>query len=251
MLEVRGLKKSFGALSVTNDVSLSLEPGERRVILGPNGAGKTTLFNLLVGELAPDEGTILLEGREISGLSVDARARLGLARSYQKNNLLSGLTVRDNLALAAATAQGKAGRVFSDSHRDPEVRETVAEIAAQVALTEVLDAEVDAISYGARRQLEVGIALATRPRVLMMDEPTSGVGPGMINAFHTLLKALPRELTVLIIEHDMDLAFDVADRITVLNYGEVVFEGTAPETRESPLVREIYLGSFDGVTADA
>ncbi len=126
----------------------------------------------------------------------------------------------------------------------PEVRESVAETAARVGLTELLDAPVDAIAYGPRRQLEVGLALATRPRVLMMDEPTSGVGPEMVGAFHRLLHALPRELTVLIIEHDMDLAFDIADRVSVLNSGELVFEGSPAEARASPLLREIYLGGW-------
>src|SRR5690606_22094504 len=137
------------------------------------------------------------------------RARAGLARSYQKNNLLPGLTVRDNLSLAATTAQGRTASLTRDSFAAPATRETVAEIAELVALTDLLDTSVEELPYGPRRQLEVGLALATRPRVLMMDEPTSGVGPEMVTAFHRLLHALPRELTVLIIEHDMDLAFDI------------------------------------------
>ncbi|MDQ0316474.1 ABC transporter ATP-binding protein [Amorphus orientalis] len=245
MLEARDLNKAFGSLVVTKDVSFSLEKGERRVVLGPNGAGKTTLFNLLVGELKPNSGSVRMGGEDLTSLSVAARARRGLARSYQKNNLFGALTVRENLALAVATARGAAGWLARDTLADPEIAKGVADAAAQVGLTDALDAKVDAVSYGVRRQLEVGIALSTGPRVLLMDEPTSGVGPGMIQAFHTLLHTLPRELTILIIEHDMDLAFDVADRITVLNYGEVVFEGTPDETRASPMVREIYLGEWD------
>lgn len=245
MLEARALNKSFGSLVVTKDVSFALEKGERRVVLGPNGAGKTTLFNILAGELKPSSGAIVMNGRDITGLSIAARARMGLARSYQKNNLFGSLTVRENLALAVATARGAAGWIMRDTLRDPEIVEEVCAAADSVGLTEVLDMPVDAVSYGVRRQLEVGIALSTRPSVLLMDEPTSGVGPGMIQAFHRLLHTLPRDLTVLIIEHDMDLAFDVADRITVLNYGEVVFEGTPEETRASPMVREIYLGEWD------
>ncbi len=244
MLEARDLSKSFGALSVVRNVSLALEPGERRVVLGPNGAGKTTLFNLLAGELRPDAGSVLLDGGDITRLPVHARARAGLARSYQKNNLLPGLTVAENLSLAAATAQGRDGALLRDSFADVAVREIVAETAARVGLTELLDAPVDEIAYGPRRQLEVGLALATRPRVLMMDEPTSGVGPEMVAAFHGLLHALPRGLTVLIIEHDMDLAFDIADRVSVLNSGELVFEGSPAEARASPLLREIYLGGW-------
>jgi len=244
MLEVRDLCKSFGGLQVTRKVSFALETGERRVILGPNGAGKTTLFNQLVGTLKPSSGDILIKGRSILGLSVSARARAGLSRSYQKNNLFETLTVRENLLLAAAAGQGRAHGIISDCFQDAEVRETVENVARQVALTDILDAPVHAAPYGNRRQLEVGLALATRPRILLMDEPTSGVGPSMIEGFHRLLHSLPRELTVLIIEHDMDLAFDVADRITVLNFGEVVFEGTPEETRGNKVVREIYLGDW-------
>lgn len=246
MLEAVGLQKSFGLLKVTNNVSLEVAKGERRVILGPNGAGKTTLFNILVGELKPSAGTIRLAGRDVTGHSVEARARRGLARSYQKNNLFGDLTVRENLALAVATASGASGRIFRDTLHDREIAARIGDVARQVGLKDLLDQPVDAVSYGARRQLEVGIALASGPSVLLMDEPTSGVGPEMIKAFHALLKGLPRELTVIIIEHDMDLAFDVADRVTVLNYGEVVFEGTPEETRRSSLVNEIYLGGWSG-----
>lgn len=245
MLEAINLHKSFGSLTVTNGVSLRLEKGERRAVLGPNGAGKTTLFNLLAGVLAPTSGEIELDGKNVTACSVEARARMGLARSYQKNNLFNGLTVRENLSLAAASALGQSSRIIRDSFGGKRVRELVREVAEQVGLAGSLDAPVARCSYGTRRQLEVGIALASRPKVLLMDEPASGAGPGMTEALHKLLKSLPRDLTILIIEHDMDLAFDVADRITVLNYGKAVFEGTPEETRQSPLVNEIYLGDWD------
>ncbi|MGF1627433.1 MAG: ABC transporter ATP-binding protein [Alphaproteobacteria bacterium] len=244
MLEARALQKSFGALTVASAVSLQVAAGERRVVLGPNGAGKTTLFNLLVGELKPDSGSVLMGDRDVTALSVDARARLGLARSYQRNTLFAGLSVRENLCLAAATAQGRAGALFADTLTDRNVAATVSEVAALVGLAALIDAPVEAVPYGARRQLELGLALATRPKVLLMDEPTSGIGPGGIAAFHTILRALPAELTVLIVEHDMDLAFDVADRVTVLNHGEVVFDGSPQAARASALVRQIYLGSW-------
>ncbi|WP_428929420.1 ABC transporter ATP-binding protein [Marinibacterium sp. SX1] len=245
MLETRNLDKSFGSIHVTRDVSLKLERGERRVILGPNGAGKTTLFNLLVGELTPDSGDILLAGEDVTALPVALRSRRGLSRSYQKNTLFDGLTVEENLGLAAAVKAGHATRLWSDSLTRPEVRDTVAEVAEQVRLMPYLHARVSEISYGVRRQLEVGVALATRPLVLLMDEPTSGVGPEMSRGFHDLLNDLPRDLTMLIIEHDMDLAFDVADTITVLNYGEVVFDGLPQEARGSKLLSDIYLGSWE------
>ena len=245
MLEVVDLCKSFGSLVVTDHVSLRLDQGERRVVLGPNGAGKTTLFNLLVGELSPTSGEIRMDGRLVTHAPVEARARMGLSRSYQKNNLFNGLTIGENLSLATVAAMGLSGTLTQDVHRRPEVKRRVEEVAAQIGLADTLDLPVARCSYGYRRQLEVGIALATGPKLLLMDEPTSGVGPDMIQAFHRLLKTLPRDITVLIIEHDMDLAFDVADRITVLNYGKVVFEGTPQETRASPLVSEIYLGGWD------
>lgn len=245
MLETRNLDKSFGAIHVTRNVSLKLERGERRVILGPNGAGKTTLFNQLVGELKPDTGSIHLAGEDVTALPVATRARRGLSRSYQKNTLFDGLTVEENLALAASVATGNAMTMWRDSLTRPEIREIVEEVADQVNLVPHIHAKVSEVSYGVRRQLEVGVALATRPLVLLMDEPTSGVGPEMSKGFHKLLNDLPRDLTLLIIEHDMDLAFDVADTITVLNYGEVVFDGLPEEARGSSLLKEIYLGSWE------
>lgn len=245
MLETRALTKSFGPIQVTKGVSLKLEKGERRVILGPNGAGKTTLFHQLTGEIKPDAGSVLIDAQDVTALSVASRARRGLSRSYQRNTLFDGLTIGENLALSAAIALGKGQGLWRDPLHLPEVRETVREVAAQVDLAPWLGAKVSDVSYGIRRQLEVGIALATRPLVVLMDEPTSGVGPEMSKGFHRLLKALPRDLTVLIIEHDMDLAFDVADTITVLNYGEVVFDGLPDAARGSRLLKDIYLGAWE------
>jgi branched-chain amino acid transport system ATP-binding protein len=245
MLETRNLDKSFGAVHVTRNVSLKLERGERRVILGPNGAGKTTLFNQLVGEIAPDTGQILLAGEDVTALPVAKRARRGLSRSYQKNTLFDGLTVEENLALAASVHAGLSMTLWRDALQSAQVREIVEEVANQVNLMPYIHAKVSEISYGVRRQLEVGVALATKPLVLLMDEPTSGVGPEMAKGFHDLLAGLPRDLTLLIIEHDMDLAFAVADTITVLNYGEVVFDGLPEQARGSKLLRDIYLGAWE------
>lgn len=245
MLEVDGLDKSFGAVHVTRDVSLKLEKGERRVILGPNGAGKTTFFNQLVGEVTPDRGTIRLAGEDVTGLSVPERALRGLSRSYQKNTLFDALTVGENLAIAAAVHTHAARSILRDPLKDRAVSEIVAEVAHWVHLDTHLGERVADVSYGVRRQLEVGVALATRPKVVLMDEPTSDIGPEMSHAFHKMLNDLPRELTLLIIEHDMDLAFDVADTITVLNYGEVVYDGSPEGARGSDLLKEIYLGSWE------
>ncbi len=245
MLEVKGLSKDFGGLHVIRDLSLSVTAGERRVILGPNGAGKTTLFHLLAGTLKPSKGEIVLDNQPISAFDAVKRARLGMARSYQKNNLFETLTIRENLMLAAAAALGKSTHMVKDTSKHSDIRQRIDEIAEQVSLQDQLDHTVSAVSYGSRRQLEVGLALAARPKLLLMDEPTSGVGPTMIDQFHRLLEQLPRDITVLIIEHDMDLAFGVADQITVLNFGEKVFEGTPEETRGNATVRDIYLGTGD------
>ncbi len=245
MLEVRKLNKSFGALNVTKNVSLTLTKGERRVVLGPNGAGKTTLFNLVAGTLSPDSGDILVDGAPVTRFTADKRARLGMSRSYQKNNLFEDLTIRENLTLAAMIAQGRTRSLIRPHHAAPEVVDCVEQVAAQVNLDRILDKPVRGASYGDRRRLEIGLALATRPKILLLDEPTSGVGPDMIEAFPRLLSDLPRDLTMLIIEHDFDLGFDIADRVTVLNYGEVVFEGDPDQTRASPVVKEIYLGDWE------
>ncbi|MCH9853718.1 MAG: ATP-binding cassette domain-containing protein [Alphaproteobacteria bacterium] len=244
MFEVRQICKAFGGNQVVKNISFTLEKGERRVLLGPNGAGKTTIFNLLAGTIPVDSGDILLEGKSIISQSVAMRANAGLARSYQKNNLFEALTMRENLVLAATASQGKASSL-RDSFLDKAVMQIVIETAEQVGLIDLLDMQVKHASYGNRRQLEVGIALASRPRLLLMDEPTSGVGPAMIEGFQRLLHDLPKDLTIIIIEHDMDIAFSIADKITVINFGEIVFEGTPQQTKGNKTVRDIYLGDWD------
>ena len=246
MLEVIDLSKAFGALRVTNNVSFRLEQGERRVVLGPNGAGKTTLFNLLTGELAPDSGKINIDGVTVNQMLPNERVRLGLGRSFQKNNLFTGLTVAESLRLALAIKRERTFSMWRDRTRDADIAGRAEEIAGMVGLSDQIDLSSDELSYGARRQLEVGLALASEPKVLLMDEPTSGVGPDMTDAFTAMVGALPRDLTILIIEHDLDVAFDIADSVTVLNFGKVVFDGTPEAARTSREVREIYLGDWAG-----
>ena len=242
MLRAERLFKSFGALEVTRDVSLEVPLGVRHAIIGPNGAGKTTLFNLLSGELAPRAGRIFLGEREITGLPPDRRARLGLARSFQRSNVFPGLTVRGNLLLAGIAKRGR-GRVFwRGLGHERALAETAERVAEQVGLAEMLDGRVGALSYGAVRQLEIGLALAAEPRVLLLDEPTSGMSPEETGRMLELVRDLPRDFAVVIIEHDMDMVFENADRVTVLNYGQVLLEGTPEEVRGSTVVRETYLG---------
>ena len=244
MLEVVDLCKAFGALKVTDRVSFSLAKGERRVVLGPNGAGKTTLFNLLTGELDADSGDIRIQDTRVNQMSPDARVRLGLGRSFQKNNLFSGLTVAESLRLALAVKRRRTFSMWRDLTATADIVEKAEQIADLVALGDQMDTDADELSYGARRQMEVGLALASEPTVILMDEPTSGLGPGMTEAFTRMVAALPRDLTILIIEHDLEVAFDIADTVTVLNFGKVVFEGAPAEARNSDEVREIYLGDW-------
>ena len=241
-LRTRNLSKSFGSLAVTQDITAAFEPGVRTAIIGPNGAGKTTFFNLLAGTLKPDRGTIHLGDRDITRLDMAARARAGIARSYQRNNLFADLTVHQSLALACALKAGETGIFWrpmtglATSHAKADA------LAERVGLAESSNVRVRQLSYGSQRQLEVGLALATEPSVLLLDEPTSGMSPEETGQMHRLITALPRELTVVVIEHDMDIVLDFADHILVLDYGRVLAEGPPHEIRASAVVRERYLG---------
>ncbi len=242
MLRADGLQKRYGALVVTRNVSIALEAGERRALIGPNGAGKTTLFDLLTGELRPDAGRISFASRDITGDGPDARARAGLARSFQRNSLFAGMSVAENLVTAAALAGGVGHVFWKPLAKYRHLRGKAMDIARSVGLSDVLDVGVDALPYGFQRQLEVGLALALEPLVLLLDEPTAGMSPEETAAMKALIAGLPRSLTVLVIEHDMDVVFDIADRVTVLDAGSVLFEGTPAEVRASGEVRSRYLG---------
>ena len=246
MLALDGLRRTFGALTAVNGVTLSVAPRERRAIIGPNGAGKTTLFNLITGHVAPTAGRILFEGEPIGALPVHAVARRGISRSFQRTNLFPRLPVRENLRLAAAAGgRGSYDLVGSVARRWVPV-ERARSAAEAVGLTDRLDAAAGTLSYGEQRQLEIGVALATRPKLLLLDEPTAGMSPEETHRMTELLAGLPRDVTLLIIEHDMDVVFTLADRITVLHHGEVLAEGTAAEVRADSRVYDIYLGSdFD------
>jgi branched-chain amino acid transport system ATP-binding protein len=246
LLEIDGLVRYFGALSAVNGISLQVAPRERRAIIGPNGAGKTTLFNLITGQIPPTRGRILFTGESIAGLAPDAIARRGISRSFQRNTLFPRLRVLENLRLAAA-ANGRGSYDMLGSLarlRDPLDR--ARDVASQVGLADRLEIPAGQLSYGEQRQLEIGVALATRPRLLLLDEPTAGMSPEETHRMTRLLMGLPREVTMLIIEHDMDVVFLLADRITVLHYGEVLTEGEPEAVRADPRVYEVYLGTADG-----
>ena len=243
LLALDGLTRRFGALAAVNAVSLAVIARERRAIIGPNGAGKTTLFNLITGNLAPSAGRILLGGKPIMGLPPDAVARRGLSRSFQRNNLFPGLTVLENLRLAAAADGRGSWNLLGSVARLRAPLERARETAAAVGLSERLDAPAGQLSYGEQRQLEVGVALATGPRLLLLDEPTAGMSPEETLRMTRMLEGLPRDVTLLIIEHDMDVVASLADRVTVLHYGEVLTEGSFAEVKADPRVYEVYLGS--------
>jgi branched-chain amino acid transport system ATP-binding protein len=242
MLRAQGLHKRFGALKVTDGVSLHVPAGSRHAIIGPNGAGKTTLFNLLAGALRPDAGRIELDGADVTRLPPHRRARLGLARSFQRNSLFPGETVRGNLLLADIAARGTGTQLWRRLDRMRESHARVEALAERIGLAAMLERPASTLAYGVQRQLELGLALIAQPKLLLLDEPTAGMGPGETGRMLELIDALPRELTVVLIEHDMSLVFDHAERITVLHQGGVLMEGTAEQVRASPVVRETYLG---------
>ena len=241
-LALDGLQRSFGALMAVNGVSLSVAPRERRAIIGPNGAGKTTLFNLITGHLAPTAGRILFDGAPVAGLPPHEVARRGISRSFQQTNVFPRLPVWENLRLAAAARGPGTYDVLGSVSRRWVPIERARGTAEAVGLTERLDVPAGALSYGEQRQLEIGIALATDPKLLLLDEPTAGMSPEETRRMTELITSLPREITLLIIEHDMDVVFTLADRVTVLHHGEVLAEGTADEVRADPRVYEVYLG---------
>jgi branched-chain amino acid transport system ATP-binding protein len=241
-LEVRSLCKSFGGLRVTANVSLTVEPGERRLIIGPNGAGKTTLFNLITGELTPDSGSIQLFGRNITRIATRRRAHLGMARTYQIITLFPRDTILRNVTLALLGLSPLRWNPIGDLEREHHLAERAHEALARVGLTHIADRPLSETSYGERRRVEIAMALAQNPKVLLLDEPFAGLSVDERRAVHELLVAIPRDVTVVMIEHNMDVALDFAERITLLHFGEVIVEGTRAEVVNNPRTREVYLG---------
>jgi len=242
-LNVRGLNKSFGGLRVTDNIELAVEPGERRLIIGPNGAGKTTLFNLITGEFAPDSGTISLFGRDITRAPARRRAHLGLARTYQIITLFPRDTILRNVTLALLGLSPLRWNAFLDLARQDHLTHRAREALARVGLEAIAERQLAETSYGERRRVEIAMALAQAPKVLLLDEPFAGLSIDERRELHKLLTAIPREVTVVMIEHNMDVALDLADRITLLHFGEVVVEGTRADVVADPRTREVYLGS--------
>ena len=239
VIEIRELRRAFGGVVALDGVSLKIAEGERRAVIGPNGAGKTTLINILAGEIPPTGGAVRLAGRDVTGLRSWQRARLGLAHVYQRTELFSPLSARENVALAIGARRGPY-RVFGAPPRS-EYAEADA-MLERVGLADREGVLVRALSHGERRQLELAVALAQRPRVLLLDEPTAGMSPVETARITELVAGLDRALTILIVEHDMDVVFRLADRVTVLHEGRVIADGTAAEVRGDVRVHDVYLG---------
>ncbi|HEX9322538.1 MAG TPA: ABC transporter ATP-binding protein [Xanthobacteraceae bacterium] len=242
-LAIRALCKSFGGLRVSADVSLAVEPGERRLIIGPNGAGKTTLFNLITGELAPDSGSILLFDHDITRIPSRRRAHLGMARTYQIITLFPRDTIVRNVCLALLGLSPMRWNPLTAFDRQRPLFERAHAALAQVGLTHIADRQLSQTSYGEQRRVEIAMALAQNPKVLLLDEPFAGLSIDERRDVGRLLSAIPREVTVVMIEHDIDTALELADRITLLHFGEVIVEGTRAEVVADPRTKEIYLGA--------
>ena len=242
VLRTDHLRRSFGSLIVTNDVTLTVEAGERHVIIGPNGAGKTSLINQIGGQLQPSAGRIFFKGSDITGWSPSSISRMGLARTFQRNNLFANLSVLENLRLAVQARRGRPLDFFTPVRRLSDLIERAGDLMRRVHLEHGAARLARSLSYGEQRQLEIGIALAGESELLLLDEPTSGMSPAETVRVIDLIASLPRALSILMIEHDMNVVFSVADRISVLYYGEVLAAGTPAEIQSNDRVHDVYLG---------
>ncbi|MGM0584144.1 MAG: ABC transporter ATP-binding protein [Pseudomonadota bacterium] len=242
VLELRGLTKRFGALTATNNVSLDLRQGEIHALIGPNGAGKSTLIAQITGELRPDAGEIRFLGRRIDALDPAGRARLGLARSFQVSSVAPGFTALQNVMLAVQGAQGRTFRFLRPALSDRTLTEPAREALARAGLTGREATPAGDLAHGERRKLEIAMALALRPRAFLLDEPMAGMGPEGARQLTALLSDLRAEAPILLVEHDMDAVFALADRISVLVYGRVIATGTVDQIRADAEVRRAYLG---------
>ncbi|WP_100959248.1 ABC transporter ATP-binding protein [Bosea sp. FBZP-16] len=245
LLSVHGLRKRFGGLIATDNVDLDVVEGEIHALIGPNGAGKTTLLTQLFGELSHDEGEIRLEGEPIDALATPQRVQRGLARTFQINQLLPDFSMLDNVALAAQARQGHSFRFFADARRDKGLRQRAREHLTTAGLAHRAEVKVADLSHGEQKQLEFAIALACEPRLLLLDEPMAGLGHAESEQMVAMLSGLKGRVTMLLVEHDMDAVFALADRISVLVYGRIIATGTAQEIRDNADVRTAYLGEGD------
>ena len=242
-LLTNSVSKRFGGVQAVRSVDFVVPVGERRALIGPNGAGKTTLFNLITGELDVDKGQILIYGEDVTNKSVQQRARFGLGRTYQISQLLFDLSVEENLFLAGSANRNITFGFFKPWKKYKEEIEWAHQVAEQVKLTDYLGSKVSDISHGLQRQLEIGMAISMHPRLIMLDEPAAGLSPSERIVLIDLIKELTREVTLILIEHDMDVVLDIADKITVLHRGEIIAEDTPSLIKQNTEVQSVYLGS--------
>ena len=242
LLSVRNLNKSFGGVSATEDVSLDVTEGELHAIIGPNGAGKTTLITQLCGAQMPDSGSITLSGRDITRAPAHARAKLGITRSFQITSLIMEMSALENVALAAQAREGHSFRFLKPAGRIGSIRDAAMEQLAAVGLADRADTPARAMSHGEHRLIEIAVALASGADLMLLDEPMAGLGPEESARMVEFLKSLKGQKTILLIEHDMDAVFALADRISVLVYGRIIATGTVDEIRKDRAVRDAYLG---------
>jgi branched-chain amino acid transport system ATP-binding protein len=242
VLETRGLKRNFGAFVATNDVSLKVERGARHALIGPNGAGKTTLINLLTGVIPPSEGQVFLEGDDITSLASFKRVKRGLTRTFQINQLFNGFTPLETVTLAIAERNGIGHNLWSSIAGYGKIVEEAAELLARFGLASIMGERTVILPYGKQRLLEIALAFASKPRVLLLDEPAAGVPEDERHEVLSIVSDLPKDVTVLLIEHDMDLVFSFASRISVLVAGAVFAEGSVSEISADARVKAVYLG---------
>jgi branched-chain amino acid transport system ATP-binding protein len=245
VLETVAISKSFGALRACDEISLDVKRGEVHALIGPNGAGKTTLIGQITGEIAPDRGRIAFEGRDITALTTSARARLGLARSFQITSIFPSFTAEGNVALAVQATQAHSFRFWTRADRIERLRAPARQRLRELGLGLRGHAVAAGMAHGEHRQLEIAMALATEPRMLLLDEPMAGLGNEESHSMVALLQRLKGRYSILLVEHDMDVVFTLADRISVLVQGRVIASGTAEQIRSDPLVRVAYLGEED------
>jgi ABC-type branched-subunit amino acid transport system ATPase component len=241
-LETQGLFRTFGGLTATRDLSLKLERGARHALIGPNGAGKTTVINLLTGVLRPNSGRILLQGTDITALPAHRRVRLGLSRTFQINQLFADLSPLESLALAVSEQRGEGMRWWSSLARDPAAVAEIEALLERFHLTDIMNLRTATLPYGKQRLLEIALAIAAKPHVLLLDEPAAGVPEAERHDILAAVASLPRDVSVLLIEHDMDLVFSFADRISVLVNGALFVDGPPDEVARDPRVKAVYLG---------
>jgi branched-chain amino acid transport system ATP-binding protein len=250
LLRVENLMRRFGGIIATDDVCLDVAQGELHAVIGPNGAGKTTLISQLTGHLMPDSGSIFLDGRDITRLAAWRRSTLGLARSFQITSLLPDFTAADNVALAAQAHDGHSFSFWRKARNETGLRKAAQAALERVGLSARADVLVAKLSHGEQRELELAVALATKPRLLLLDEPMAGLGVTESARMVKLLQVLRKEVTIVLVEHDMDAVFALADRISVLVYGRVIASGTPAAIRQNEEVKRAYLGDQHVVTAD-